>query len=395
MTTVYDVTQWSIPGSPGVTAYTDIGAIINSIIVDIKTNQNSQAAKPGATIYLPPGDYSLKTRVIIDISFLQIKGSGHGFTSLGIRYGTPDTSQWHELNPGASHIKVENTDGNAEAFLVTRTGNPRLSSVEFRDFCIDGLTFPANYSNGKVGVRVASSHDSFVFDGMGLIFLQRALIIDSTDALTVSNNFLVECGSAVELTTSGQASKVVNNLIGAGYIGYSIFAENHEGLLIEGNNIFPVGKSMVHLRTSSRCIIAANKFKSYYSAMIVLEGDCAENLITANQFRRELPPSSLPSSGYDDLYGLIHLNYNNNTITCNLFSLDMTTAAVTPAGATPTMILVGGGAANNVANNHFASNIPATTVVLDASSTGTKVLDSGSSSQVLSYTTNYTFRATP
>jgi inulin fructotransferase (DFA-I-forming) len=90
--TVYDVTTWTIPGSPGTTAYTDIGAVINSIIADVKINQPTQSAKPGAVIYIPPGDYSLKTRVVIDVSYLQIKGSGHGFTSSSIRYNSGSTA---------------------------------------------------------------------------------------------------------------------------------------------------------------------------------------------------------------------------------------------------------------------------------------------------------------
>ncbi|MFF5291025.1 hypothetical protein [Paractinoplanes globisporus] len=142
--------------------------MINSIIADVKASQLGQVSKPGAVIYVPPGDYSLKTRVVIDISYLQIKGSGHGFASLSIRYNTAGTSNWHELSPGASHIKVENTDGNAEAFLVTRSGAPRLAPIEFRDFCIDGVGFTPNqnsYRNGKTGIRIASDTDALKVAG--------------------------------------------------------------------------------------------------------------------------------------------------------------------------------------------------------------------------------------
>jgi hypothetical protein len=41
MSTVYDVTTWSIPGQPGWTAYTDIGAVINGIVADIHANQTN------------------------------------------------------------------------------------------------------------------------------------------------------------------------------------------------------------------------------------------------------------------------------------------------------------------------------------------------------------------
>jgi inulin fructotransferase (DFA-I-forming) len=50
LTTVYDVTTWSVPGNPSASPYNDIGLIINSIIADIKSQQTSQASKPGAVI---------------------------------------------------------------------------------------------------------------------------------------------------------------------------------------------------------------------------------------------------------------------------------------------------------------------------------------------------------
>ena len=102
MTTVYDVTTWSVPGNPSATPYNDIGLIINSIIADVKSQQTNQASKSGAVVYIPPGDYSLKTRVNVDISFLTIRGSGHGFTSSSIRYNAGNTSSWHEIFPGGS-----------------------------------------------------------------------------------------------------------------------------------------------------------------------------------------------------------------------------------------------------------------------------------------------------
>lgn len=67
--------------------------------------------------------------------------------------------------PGGSRILVEISAGAEDAesagaaFYVERDGNPRISSVEFENFCIDGLHFvddgfgkadPENtYINGK------------------------------------------------------------------------------------------------------------------------------------------------------------------------------------------------------------------------------------------------------
>ena len=63
----YDVTSWPV-GDP----YEDLGEVINSILADVKARQKStdvdDGGKPGAVIYLPPGDYRLRTQVRIDIS---------------------------------------------------------------------------------------------------------------------------------------------------------------------------------------------------------------------------------------------------------------------------------------------------------------------------------------
>lgn len=400
--TIYDVTTWTIPGSPSVTAFTDIGAIINSIIGDIKSNQATQTSKPGAVIYIPPGDYSLKTRIVIDISYLQIKGSGHGFTSSSIRYNAGSTSSWWEIWPGGSRIKVENTDGHAEAILIHRIGSPRLSSIELVDFCLDGLSFTPHqnsYLNGKVGVRSTSDTDALRIVGLGLVYLQRGLVITGADALQVNGNFIAECGSCIELVDSGQASMVNSNHIGAGPAGYSIFAEGHFGLIVSGNNVFPRGKSSVHLRNCTNNTVSANRFHSFSSGMVTLEGNCHNNLVGANHFLRNPesfgPFMSVPLAT-DDLFGLVHVNGSGNTITGNHFSFDVPTAKITPSGATPTLVLVKSGTNNYLAMNHHATNVAVRSAVLDASTTNTKVLDCGTASEFLAYgAATYGFRPTP
>lgn len=72
--------------------------MINEIIADIKAQQTTQVTRPGAVIYIPPGHYDLQARVIIDISYVQIKGSGHGFQSLAIR-DESSTSGWNRYSP--------------------------------------------------------------------------------------------------------------------------------------------------------------------------------------------------------------------------------------------------------------------------------------------------------
>lgn len=441
----YDVTEWSV-GNP----YQDIGEVINSIIADIKSRQtatdNNQGGKPGAVIYIPPGDYSLLSQVVIDISYLKIMGSGHGFTSSSIRYKTPQSEwpNWHELWPGGSRVLVNITPpADAEeytgaAFYVARSGDPRISSVEFSDFCIDGLHFvdegsgsddPENsYLNGKTGIYIASAQDSFRVSGMGFVYLEHGVTVYNADALSIHDNFIAECGNCIELRESGQASKITDNLIGAGYRGYSIYAQNFGGLLITANNIFPRGKSSVHFSGVVRSSVSANRFHSFYPGMMVLEEGSAENLVSANHFFREREPwapMQAYNNGLDDLYGLLYINGDNNSIIGNHISESIDTQYITPAGATPVIMHIVAGAGNFISDNHivattetaqssaatagtcFSTQVGAllavsgleplcvTSVLIEAESHQNTILDSGADSQVVMDKDVNAFRATP
>jgi hypothetical protein len=78
---------------------------------------------------------------------------------------------------------------------------------------------------------------------MGFIYLEHGLTTYNSDAMAIHNNFIAECGNCIELRGAGQASKITDNLIGAGYKGYSIYAQNFGGLLISTNNIFRVAQA--------------------------------------------------------------------------------------------------------------------------------------------------------
>ena len=371
----YDVTDWHV-GNP----YTDIGEVINSILVDIKSRQQetdvNDEGKPGAVIYIPSGDYHLKTQVKIDISYLKIQGSGHGFVSSSIRYNVPQ-EQWkdlHDIWPGGSRILVnlqpeKNDERSGAAFLVEREGDPRISSVEFENFCIDGLHFvddgngdPENtYVNGKTGIYVASAQDSFRITGMGIIYLEHGVTLYNSDALSVHDNFIAECGNCVELRGAGQASKITDNLMGAGYRGHSIYAENFGGLLVASNNIFPRGRSIVHFRGVLRSSVTANRFHSFYPGMLIFE-DCRENLVSSNHFLRDHEPWP-PMQGYDnglnDDYGLIHIEGSCNSVISNHISETIEMQYLKPAGIKPVVIRLVSGTENYVACNHIVATTQA------------------------------------
>ena len=369
----YNVTEWNT-GDP----YEDIGVVINSIIADIKARQTERdvlsGGKPGAVIYIPPGDYHLKTQVVIDLSYLKIQGSGHGFTSSSIRFNTPadQLARWHEIWPGGSRILVDLEPGIDEAsgaaFYVRREGEPRISSVEFSGFCIDGLHFvdggfPVNdpentYRNGKTGIYIASAHDSFKITGMGMIYLEHGVTAYQADAMSIHDNFIAECGSCIELRSYGQASKITDNLIGAGYNGYSIYAQNFGGLLVTANNVFPRGTSSVHFSGVVRSSVTSNRFHSFYPGMLVFEGNCSENLIASNHFLRDhepWPPMFGVDNGLDDGFGLLRIEGNNNSIIANHISETIDRQYLRPEGIVPVIIRLVRGTGNYIASNHIVA----------------------------------------
>lgn len=390
-TTFYDVTTFKGSTSP----YHDIGTVINEIIADIKAEQTTQTTRPGAVIYVPPGHYDLLTRVVIDISFLQIKGAGHGFMSQAIRDDTADTSQWDEVLPGGSHIRVMNTDGNHEAFLVSKTGTPalngRINSIFFQDFCLNGVNAEKPYSNGKIGISVQSDNDSLRIEGMGFMYLERPLLIKGADAINITNNFIAETGSCIELTGASILGKITNNYLISAWAGYSIFAENGEGLLVSGNTIVWAGK--IYLDNVSRSNISSNKILSNFPGMVILAGNSKENLISSNQFRRTWGDGK--SDLLDDTYGLIRVESSGNQISSNIFAFDVPREQLLPNEETvPAIIHITEGDNNYLGMNQIVANLPVA-VVLDAPTTTTKVLYSATEDQFSPATKSYSFVPTP
>lgn len=391
---VYDVTTWQ---GGSVSPYVDIGQVINEIIADIKARQTTQTTRPGAVIYIPPGHYDLLTRVVVDISFLQIKGSGHGFTSQAIR-DESDTSQWYETLPGGSHVMVKNTDGHGEAFLVTRSGAPgvvgRLDSVEFRDFCINGVSASKPYvpGNGRIGISVQADNDSFRIEGMGFCYLRTAVILRAADAAYITNNFIAECGSCIELTGASIVGLITNNYLISAWGGSAIFAENGDGLSITGNSI--LWNSRVHFRYMQRCLISANKFVNHWPGSITFETGCHRNLISGNQFTRTDVETSDGSNGTDDLFGMVHINGDHNLVASNLFTYAVDPAKIVPTGVDPTIILVKSGHRNHLTANHIVGNVPVR-VVLDGATTGTRLLHTVPQADLVAHTSDYHLVATP
>jgi inulin fructotransferase (DFA-I-forming) len=256
------------------------------------------------------------------------------------------------------------------------------------------------------------------------VYLEHGITIYHADALTIHDNFIAECGNCIELRGWGQASKITDNLIGAGFKGYSIYAQNFGGLLITANNVFPRGASSIYFDGVTRSSITNNRLHSFYPGMVVFRENCSENLVSSNHFLRDHEPWT-PflgiDNGLDDLYGLLYISGNNNSVIANHFSEVINTQNIKPVGATPVIIRIVSGNGNYISDNHvvatevhakisdscFSAQVEAlltteasepltvTTVLVEKESLQNTILDSGSDAQVVMDKTVNAFRATP
>ena len=92
--------------------------------------------------------------------------------------------------------------------------------------------------------------------------------------------------------------------------------------------------------------------------MLVLEGNCSENLISSNHFLRDHEPWP-PMLGYDngltDDYGLLRIEGNNNSIIANHISETIDRQYLKPDGVTPVIIHLVRGTGNYISSNHIVA----------------------------------------
>jgi hypothetical protein len=260
---------------------------------------------------------------------------------------------------------------------------------------------------------------------MGFVYLEHGITVYHADALSIHDNFIAECGNCIELRGWGQASKITDNLMGAGYKGYSIFAQNFGGLLINANNIFPRGTSSVTFKDVAKSTITGNRFHGFYPGMLVFEGACSENMISSNHFLRDNEPWTPligVDNGLDDQFGILRISGSNNSIIANHISETVSLESIKPADKRPVIIRLISGNGNYIASNHivamaeldaeaseacFAAQVNALTgrdrrrkldvvhVLVEEKSEENIVLDSGSEKQVILDRKRNAFRATP
>lgn len=397
---VYDVTTFTSP--TGTSPYADVGRVMNEIIADIKANQTTQTTRPGAVIYLPPGHYPLYTSVEIDISFLQIKGSGHGFLSQETRdYDTSyNPPTWHETIPGGSHVVCKFTPQGAQsAFHVFRSGDfrqvGRINAVEFYDFMIDGADVNSRpHTTGpsyKLGVSVDSNTDALVFSGMGFTDLYAGIVMHSADGTLITNSRFTELGNCILLYDYSTSLKITNNYLLSDWTGYSVYADNGDNLMVTDNNI-SYGAS-VYLTRCTYASIIGNHMVSGWPHLIYL--DVTNDSVIANNHIIRQDNNQTPN-GLDDTTGLIYSNGARNSITGNRIIVELTAAnARLPAGGKVNAIWIDGGDTFVFGNRITCATGLTPLLHVTPGASGTRVIYSATIAQFDDQSSSSAFVATP
>ena len=303
----------------------------------------------GGTIFIPNGNYFLKSTVNIDRSYVHVMGLNHG-----LRSGIDPVDGSTQAGGGGAKVTVQNP---ITAFKLENThNNNRLSGITFSGFDLRGDT------NAGVGIDGISNTDRVVIDNMTINNVGIGVRLHAAEAPRITNSWIAETQSSILLTGASQQAEIKNNSLGAQPKGTTIYMENPDRFNISGNNIYPDGASAIRILNPVHGSIVGNTISAYYNGMIEFlpnsEGTFGNgNVISSNVIALESWHDN--PDGKDNKWGIVHIEAFSNVISDNNIL-----ANGSPANTTG--ILVMKGDYNRIANN-----------VMNISDTNSKVVING------------------
>ena len=298
-------------------------------------NKAIQALPPvGGTVFVPNGNYFLKSTVTVDRSYVHIMGFNNG-----LRSGIDPADGSTQTGGGGAKVTVQNP---ITAFRLENTHNDkRLSGITFSGFDLRGDT------NGGIGIDGVSNSDRTIIDNMTINNVGIGVRLYGADAPRITNSWIAETQSSILLTGASQQAEIKNNSLGAQPNGTTIYMENPDRYNISGNNIYPDGASSIRILNPVHGAIVGNTISAYYNGMIEFlpnpDGAFGNgNVISSNVIAVESWHNN--PDGKDNKWGIIHVEAFNNVISGNNIL-----ANGTPKDTTG--ILVMKGDYNRIANN--------------------------------------------
>lgn len=261
----------------------------------------------GGTVFIPNGNYFLKSTVNVDRSYVHIMGFNNG-----LRSGIDPADGTTQTGGGGAKVTVQNP---ITAFKLENThNNNRLSGITFSGFDLRGDT------NGGVGIDGVSNSDRTVIDNMTINNVGIGVRLYAADAPKITNSWIAETQSSILLTGASQQAEIKNNSLGAQPNGTTIYMENSDRFNISGNNIYPDGAAAIRILNPVHGVINGNTISAYYNGMIEFlpnfDGVFGNgNVISGNVIALEAWHDN--PDGKDNKWGIIHIEAFSNVISNN------------------------------------------------------------------------------
>ncbi|PFN98553.1 hypothetical protein COJ85_20955 [Bacillus sp. AFS076308] len=338
----------------------------NAIIINDLINTMPPS---GGVIELPAGEMWIYDKIIINRSYVTIRGVNAGTRSHVDAEEPPGPDQPALDHPGGGSKLVLGDGCTIGIISEKRDGAPRVSSIQLENFLIQGR----GTDNGQIAVNIEQDNDAVRIIGVSTIAVGMGLRLVGADACTVRGCWISEVHDGLHSLGSSQQLLVANNYFGAQPGGRSVYLENPEWANIVGNNIYPDGHVCLEAKGAQNCTFTGNNIQSYYTGAVIINGD--GNLFSGKvQARRDLGNWKQDPIGRDGLYGLIHVDGNDNHITASSINSDQP--------ENDTRILIMGGNGNWVTNTKIYGRSSIRKVVVNGSCVDTRIVHSASELEV-------------
>lgn len=277
----------------------DNATVINKIIQNIGNR--------GGTIYIPTGNFYIKSSINVDRSYISFVGDSNGFRS-GIDAGNSKTQG------GGAGAKIIAHKG-VKAFVIKDSQNSqRISGVNFNGFQIKGR------DNDSVGISGEHDTDRVSVTNMIISNIGTGVQLRGADAPNIQGSWIAETKTSISLTGSSQQAEIKNNSLGAQPKGVTLELENADRFNITGNNIYPDGSSAIRMYNPVHGVISGNTISSYYNGIIEMlpnsQGTYGNgNVISSNVISLEKYQQN--PAGRDVKWGLLHIQGYSNRIDSN------------------------------------------------------------------------------
>ena len=279
----------------------DNAVIINELIDKLPAN--------GGTIYIPNGDFYVKSSIKVDRSYVSFVGE-----NTGLRSGIDPADAKTQHGGGGARLLAATKD---PLFLIGHEG-PRLSGITFKGFQLRG-------NNDGMGIKSYSDTDRVVIDDMVINNVGIGVELKGADAPVIRNSWIAETRTGVRLIGSSQQAEIKNNSLGAQPDGVTLELENADRYAISNNNIYPDGSSAIRLYNPVHGTIVGNTISSYYNGIIEMlpnnQGVFGNgNVISSNVISVENWKAN--PLHRDEKWGIVHLNgyynrFDNNIVIAN------------------------------------------------------------------------------